>query len=45
METALNNIMIYHTEITPNSTPDDLDVLEEAKFVFTNLSELGYNIK
>lgn len=44
METASNNIMIYHTEITPNSTPDDLDVLEEAKFVFTNLSELGYNV-
>ncbi len=44
MEKDSNNILIYHTEITPTSTPDDLDVLEEAKFVSKNLIDLGYNV-
>jgi len=40
----MDNILIYHTEIIPTSTPDDLDVLEEAKFVSKNLTDLGYNV-
>lgn len=44
MKTGLNKVLIYHTEITKNSTPDDLDVLEEAKFVSKNLTDLGYEI-
>lgn len=44
MKKNSSNILIYHTEITPLSAPDDLDVLEEAKFVSKNLVDLGYNV-
>jgi len=39
------NVLIYHTDISKESTPDDLDVLDEAKFVSDNLIKLGYKVE
>jgi len=36
-------VIIYHTEINEDSSPDNLDVLQEAEFVSKNLKELGYS--
>lgn len=36
-------IIIYHTEISENSFPDNLDVLKEAEFVSDNLKKIGYS--
>jgi len=36
-------VIIYHTEINENSSPDNLDVLKEAEFVSENLKKLGYS--
>ncbi len=35
-------VIIYHTEVNDNSSPDNLDVLKEAEFVSENLKKLGY---
>jgi D-alanine-D-alanine ligase len=37
--------LIYHTALSNESTPDDKDVLEEAKFVSYNLNTLGYQVE
>lgn len=36
-------VIIYHTEINEDSSPDNLDVLKEAEFVSENLKKLGYS--
>jgi len=36
-------VIIYHTQINENSSPDNLDVLKEAEFVSENLKKLGYS--
>ncbi|MCX6747297.1 MAG: ATP-grasp domain-containing protein [Candidatus Pacearchaeota archaeon] len=39
----MEKLIIYHTDIDPKTaTPDDLDVLEEAKFVSEILSKMSY---
>ncbi len=38
-------VIIYHTDISKNSSLDNLDVLQEAEFVSKNLKELGYSPK
>lgn len=37
--------LIYHTAISKNSTSDDLDVLEQSKFVSKILKKLGYEVE
>lgn len=38
-------VLIYHTDISKDATPDDKDVLDEAKFVLDNLKKLGYGVE
>jgi D-alanine-D-alanine ligase len=38
-------VIVYHTEVDENSSPDNLDVLKEAEFVSENLKKLGFTPK
>jgi len=38
-------VLIYHTTLSNNATKDDLDVLDEARFVSGVLSNIGYDIE
>jgi len=38
------NVLIYHSFVAPDAPPDELDVLEEAKFFKENLEEAGYKV-
>jgi D-alanine-D-alanine ligase len=38
-------VLVYHTALSKNPTPDDLDVLEQSKFVSGILKRLGYNVR
>lgn len=37
--------LIYHTALSENSTPDDLDVLDEVRFVSDTLKGLNYEVE
>ena len=37
-------VLIYHTKIPENASPDDKDVLDEAKFAFGILKSMGYEV-
>ncbi len=38
------NVLIYHSYLPPDATPDELDVLEERDFYKENLETLGYKV-
>ncbi len=40
-----SKVLIYHTKLSENATPDDLDVLDQAKFVSNILKSLGYEVE
>lgn len=38
------NVLLYHSNVSPDSSLDELDVLGEAAFFKTQLEELGYKV-
>lgn len=38
-------VLIYHTALSKEATPDDLDVKNEAEFVSDNLKNIGYKVE
>ncbi len=42
MKNNFNTIIVYHSDVPPDATPDELDVLDEAKYIATGLTLLGH---
>jgi hypothetical protein len=39
------NALIFHSKLGPNPPPDELDVLDEAKYFKDGLATLGYEVQ